>query len=113
MNANCPFVRSIQAATAMLIGLGFCQHVDGAETYITQTNLVERWITNLIEVRMPANRFVDEYRTNWIDRPVTNVVDVYATNWTTRTLTNILPVTALRTNYVNGYHTNWTAVTRT
>jgi hypothetical protein len=96
-------------------------------------NRVERWITNVIDIQMPENRFVNVYRTNWVTQLRTNVVDVYATNWTmckvtnrvevastwtnhvtayhtnynTRTLTNHVAVNRVRTNFVDRYHTNW------
>jgi hypothetical protein len=77
------------------------------EANVTRTNWVERWITNFIEVRMPLNRFVNEYHTNWITQFRTNVIEVYATNRLTRTLTNHLVVDAFQTNLVTAYQTNW------
>jgi hypothetical protein len=85
----------------------------GGEVNLVRTNRAERWITNLIEVRMPANRFVNEYHTNWVTQLRTNVVDVYATNRVTRTLTNQVVVDALRTNVVVAYQTNWQTRTLT
>jgi hypothetical protein len=81
-----------------------------AEVYITRTTPVERWITNLIEVRMPSNRFVNEIRTNWVTQIRTNVVHFDVTNWLTRTLTNIEVVDAFRTNFAEVYATNWQTV---
>jgi hypothetical protein len=83
----------------------------GAEVTITQTNLVERWITNVINVQMPDNRFVNEYHTNWVTLKHTNIVDVPVTNWTMVKRTNEVEVAATWTNSVTAYHTNW--VTRT
>ncbi len=77
-----------------------------AEINVTRTNLVDRWITNFIEVKMPANHFVDEYRTNWITQMRTNIVDFYATNIVTRTLTNRVQVDAFQTNIFSDYRTN-------
>jgi hypothetical protein len=79
----------------------------GAEVTITRTNLAERWITNVIEVRMPVNRFVNEYRTNLVTQLRTNVVDVSVTNWVMRRLTNQVQVEAAWTNHVTAYQTNW------
>jgi hypothetical protein len=83
------------------------QSLVGAEVNVTRTNRFDHWITNVIEVRMPDNRFVNEYRTNWVTQLRTNIVDVYATNRVTRTLTNPVVVQALWTNYVTAYETNW------
>jgi hypothetical protein len=79
----------------------------GAEVTITQTNRVERWITNVINIQMPENRFVEEYHTNWVTQMRTNVVDLYTTNWTMVKLTNEVKVEGTWTNYVTAYHTNW------
>lgn len=77
----------------------------GAEVAIIRTNWFDRCITNLIEVRMPANRFVNEYHTNWVTQLRTNVIDVYATNQ--------VAVDVLRTNFVARYQTNWSTVSLT
>jgi hypothetical protein len=87
-----------------------------------QTNWVERWITNTVEVQMQANRFVTEFHTNWVHQVKTNVLDlyvtnrvtktstnyldVYTTNFVTKTLTNHLIVEAVQTNFVHAYKTN-------
>jgi hypothetical protein len=81
--------------------------------YITRTNWVERTITNLIEVRMPKNVFVNEYRTNWVEQVNVNVVDVYKTNRLTRTVTNTVVVDAVRTNFVAAYQTNFVVACQT
>jgi len=78
----------------------------GAEVNVTRTNLVDRWITNFIEVRMPANHFVNEYHTNWITQMRTNILDVYATNLVYRTFTNRIVVEVFQTNNISDYHTN-------
>jgi hypothetical protein len=78
----------------------------GAEVTITQTNWVERWITNVINIQMPENRFVEEYHTNWVTQMHTNIVDVPVTNWTMVKLTNEVKVAATWTNYVTAYLTN-------
>ena len=66
---------------------------------VMRTNLVERWITNLIEIRMPLNRFVNEYQTNWVTQYHTNVIDVYATNQLTRTVTNQVLMDSFQTEH--------------
>ncbi len=81
--------------------------VVGAEATITRTNWSDRWITNVIEITMPINRFVNEYRTNQVTQLRTNIVDVYVTNQVMRTLTNPVVVEAAWTNCVNSYETNW------
>lgn len=84
---------------------------------IVHTNWLIKHVTNLIEVRVPQNVFVTEYRTNLFRHTVTNTlaVDVfrtnfvvrYETNWITRTLTNqtILALTNWETVVVT--RTNW------
>ncbi len=97
-------------ARVLAVSLVLCASgplLTGAEVTITRTNSVERWITNVIDVRMPVNRFVNEYHTNWVAELRTNIVDVYATNWSMRTVTNQVEVTATWTNQVTAYHTNW------
>ena len=64
----------------LALGLVFCaagRVLTGAEVTLTRTNWVERWITNVIDVRIPVNSFVNEYRTNWVTALRTNIVDVY------------------------------------
>lgn len=72
-----------------------------------RTNWVERWITNQIEVTVPANHVVTEYHTNVLVKTQTNVVTVFATNTLTRTLTNQVWVDKFRTNFVVAYQTNF------
>ena len=85
----------------------------GAEVTITHTNWVERWITNVINIQMPENKFLDEYHTNWVTQLQTNIVDVPVTNWTMVKQTNQVEVVATWTNYVTTYHTNWSTTTLT
>ena len=59
---------------------------------------------------MPANRFVNEYHTNWVTQLRTNIIDVYATNRVTRTLTNPVVVDAFWTKFIVAYQTNWETV---
>jgi hypothetical protein len=93
-------------ATSLTLSVS-CLSAIGAEVTITRTNLAERWITNVIEVRMPVNRFVNEYRTNWVTQLRTNIVNVSVTNWVMRQLTNEVQVEATWTNHVTAYQTNW------
>ena len=72
-----------------------------------RTNWVERWVTNSIEVTVPANRFVTEYHTNVVLHVTTNVVDVYATNLVTRQFTNLVVVDAFQTYFVRAWQTNY------
>jgi hypothetical protein len=85
--------------------------LSASEASVTRTNWAERWITNVIEVTMPTNRFVNEYHTNWVPQVRTTTIDVYATNWSMRTVTNHIMVEALWTNTVVAYKTN--VITRT
>lgn len=84
-----------------------------AEVNVVRTNLQERWITNLIDVRLPVNRFVDVYKTNHVDQWHTNVVSVYHTNLLSATITNTVEVTAVHTNRVTAWRTNWSTLTLT
>jgi hypothetical protein len=107
MHGNTVLLRLVRALAVGLMLLASGLSLLGSEANVTRTNWFDRWITNVIEVRMPANRFVNEYHTNWVTLLRTNVVDVYATNRVTRTLTNQVVVDAFRTNLVAAYHTNW------
>jgi hypothetical protein len=84
-----------------------------AEVNVVSTNWVDRWITNMIQVQVPRNRFVDLYHTNWVTQLRTNSMDVYATNWSMCKVTNVIEVGAIWTNSVTAYHTNWTTKTVT
>src|SRR5262249_6299621 len=113
------------------VGLAIClgsvvllQTATGAETYVTRTNWVENAITNVVEVRMPKNVFVNEYHTNWIDHVRTNVVTKelprqvvvdfvhtnvithYSTNYFNKSEERTLYIDLLSTNFVNHYRTN-------
>jgi hypothetical protein len=88
----------------VFLALGaYLQPTTGAETYITRTNWVEKAITNVVEVRMPKNVFVNLYQTNWVEQVRTNAVVVYATNRVTKdvTHTNFVTVIHYTTNYIN------------
>lgn len=79
----------------------------------TQTSWIPRVITNVIEVRIPTNIFINVYRTNRIEAVRSNVVNVYRTNWTDRTETRVIPVGVTRTNFVTRYETNLNTLTFT
>lgn len=79
----------------------------------TQTSWIPRVITNVIEVRIPTNIFVNVYRTNQFDVVRSNVVNVYRTNWLDRTETRVVPVDVTRTNFVTSYQTNVQTLTLT
>jgi len=79
----------------------------------TQTSWVPRVITNIIEVRIPTNIFINVYRTNQIEAVRSNVVNLYRTNWTERTETRVVPVDLARTNFVTRYQTNVQTLTLT
>ena len=103
-------------ARVMAMGLalwGSGQGLAGAEVTISRTNWVERWITNVIDIQMPENRFVNVYRTNWVTQLRTNVVEVHATNWAMCKVTNQVEVAATWTNHVTAYHTNYSTRTLT
>ena len=94
------------SAGMRLVGLLIClgpvvllQTATGAETYVTRTNWVENAITNVVEVRMPKNVFVNEYHTNWIDHVRTNVV--------TKELPRQVVVDFVHTNVITHYSTNY------
>jgi len=72
----------------------------------SSTNVTSRYITNVIQVSIPTNIFVDEYRTNWFRRDITNVVDLFRTNVVPQTKTNVLTVNSYVTNAVTAYRTN-------
>jgi hypothetical protein len=95
----------------------------------SSTNVTARYITNVIQVSMPTNIFVNEYHTNWIRQEVANPVQQFRTNWVTRyetnfidryrtnlvpfTQTNMLTATRYMTNTVTAYTTNFQNVTLT
>jgi hypothetical protein len=79
----------------------------------SSTNVTARYITNVIQISMPTNIFVDEFRTNWVRRDVTNVVDLFRTNFVPWTKTNMLGVTSYVTNTFTAYRTNLNTITQT
>ena len=113
MNRKTVFVGLTRFGTGLLLLSGLDRPALAAEVTVTRTNWNERWITNVVEVRMPVNRFVNQYRTNWVEQVREQVVSVYATNWAVRTLTNRVAVNAVLTNFVEAYHTNWQTVQAT
>jgi hypothetical protein len=103
-------IRALFAAGMAVFAAGTVR----ADTYdITTTNLVNTWVTNIIEVRIPSNHFVNRYYTNWVDHFGTNLIGRYLTNWRTITVTNLIPVEAFSTNHLKTYSTNLTTVTLT
>jgi hypothetical protein len=113
MNGNASFVGLGRILAASLTLSASALSLTGTEVTITRTNWADRCITNVIEVRMPVNRFVNEYRTNWVTQLQTNVVDVFLTNWVMRKLTNQVEVAATWTNHVTAYQTNWSTLNLT
>jgi len=113
MHFNGTLRRGLRTGAVLLLIGTWVSRLCAGEVNLSRTNWVERWITNLIEVRMPSNRFVNEYRTNWVAELRTNSLEVYATNRLTRTLTNRVVVEAIRTNIFSTYHTNWTGLNLT
>ena len=94
MNSNsAPFRTVLLSALTLTLCVSRCP-ATGAETYTTRTNWADRTITNVIEVRMPRNIFVNEFHTNWHDQVITTVVEVEKTNLITRTVTNTVVVDA-------------------
>lgn len=77
------------------------------EVDVVKTNLTEHWITNMIEVRMPVNYYVNVFYTNRYQRIATNFVEITTTNWNLLTVTNPVVVEQFRTNFTEAYHTNW------
>src|SRR3989442_276716 len=80
MNRNFVKTRLILMATGIALLSASGHLLNGAEATITRTNWAERWITNVVDILMPRNIFIDEYHTNWIEQWRTNVVNRYATN---------------------------------
>jgi len=113
MNGNTALVGLFRVLAFSLALSASSPSLSGAEVTIIRTNWLERWITNVIDVRMPLNQFVDEYHTNWFTQMQTNIVDVPVTNWTMVKQTNQVEVAATWTNYVTAYHTNWNTKTLT
>lgn len=94
------------AMTALLIVASSLVSVSAAEVDIVRTNFLTRWITNVIEVKMPMNYFVNEYHTNYVDQFQTNYAARYITNYYTRNLTNVVPINTTHTNFFTVYRTN-------
>jgi len=79
----------------------------------TITNALNRYLTNVIEITIPNNVFVDEFRTNRVRRDVTNLIDLYQTNLVLQYRTNVLTVDRYATNLVTAWHTNVKTLTLT
>jgi hypothetical protein len=91
-------MRPVGLAASLAVGT-FLQSLNGAETYVTRTNWVDKAITNVVEVRMPKNVFVNEYHTNWVEQVHTNVV--------TRDVPRKVVVDFVHTNVITHYSTNY------
>jgi hypothetical protein len=84
---------------------------------VVQTNSTPRFVTNVIEVRVPNNVFVNQYRTNYVEQRLTNTVTVnlvrtnvverYQTNWTTQFVTNSATLNLTNWETVVVTRTNW------
>lgn len=91
-----------------------CFVLNAAETSVNRTNWVDRTITNVIEVRIPRNIFVNQYQTNTVEqfhtnhyvRTRTNIYERYLTNLVQHAVTNTIAVNSFHTNVINTYHTN-------
>jgi hypothetical protein len=104
--------RRAGALAAGIIVAASCP-LGASEVDVLKTNLIDHWVTNLIEVRMPMNQYVNVYYTNKYQQFRTNFVDVYATNWSRLTVTNLVSVEAFHTNFTDDYHTNWVTLNLT
>jgi hypothetical protein len=111
MNSN--FARGRWMLLMALLMFGLKGSLFAAEVNITRTNWTERMITNVIDINMPMNVFVNEYRTNWIEQVRTNLLTRYATNLSSRVVTNTVVVNAVQTNVVRMFRTNYNSVTVT
>jgi hypothetical protein len=115
-------MRPVWLVVCLAVG-AFLQSLTGAETYVTRTNWVDKAITNIVEVRMPKNVFVNEYHTNWVEEVHTNVVvrelprkvvvDFVHTNVITHYSTNYINKSEERTIYLDLLSTNYVDVFRT
>jgi len=103
MNRNTTVRNWMRLLVLVLAWGGSFSSVRGAEVSVVRTNWTERWVTNLIEVQMPENVFVDRFRTNLVRQYRTNTVEMYETNE--------ISVNAFRTNYVDRWRTNWKTLT--
>lgn len=99
------FLRVLKNARLALVAV-LAMAALGARANLVQTNRTERWVTNLVEVKMQATKLITEYRTNWNQEIWNNIIDVYATNRVTKQYTNKITVELLQTNYVKAYRTN-------
>src|SRR5262245_50030664 len=109
-------IRQALAVGLWLLGCALVRALEPSEwqtVNILKTNQSTRVVTNVIEVSVPNNVFVNEYRTSRVDRILTNVVEVAVTNWTKKALTNTVTVNAFQTNWVTVVHTNRAAITLT
>jgi hypothetical protein len=110
------FSSLVRVTAGAILVLAASSNVPAAEINVARTNWTERWITNLIDVRIPTNVFVNEYHTNFVAVVKTNTMEVkevrtnlvttYVTNWYHVSMTNPVAVNAWQTNFVTRYQTN-------
>ena len=75
--------RFLAAAVTLALAVAAAPASGGAaadSVTVLRTNWTSRVITNVVEVRVPTNIFVTEYRTNSFTVVRTNVVNVFQTN---------------------------------
>jgi len=101
----CAFVHFYKTINVAILFVLLCGTAAAATSQV-QTNRSERWVTNLVEVKMQATRLVTEYRTNWVEDGWTTIIDVYATNRIAKFYTNKITVDVAHTNFVQMYQTN-------
>ena len=101
--------RGLSRTAKVLAAIFMAFGARNAPAGLVQTNRTERFVTNLVEVRMQATKLITEYRTNWTQEVWNNIIDVYATNRVTKLYTNRIPVQVIETNYVKAYRTNLVA----
>src|SRR5690242_4427822 len=79
-------LHSLAAPAAQVTSRGESAPANVRTVELVQTNWTSRFVTNVIEVRAPQNIFVNEYRTNLTQHPVTNIVrvEVWRTNFLVR-----------------------------
>jgi len=120
MNTTNVFRRTLNLALASLLGPLVGLSAFGAESSarptspgsvetvnVIQTSFVPRVITNVIEMRVPTNIFVNLYRTNLVTRYQTNLNLLTQTNFVTRYQTNVNTLTLTNWEAVLVFRTNW------
>ena len=100
---------------SFMLGSVFCalltpREVCASDVTLTRTNFIDRFITNVVEVRMPRNIFVNSYETNYVEAYRTNRVNAFQTNYLTRFETNRTTVNKFWTNLVQVLQTNYATI---